>query len=112
MVIINSIKLTKLTIKAIQALLDTVLVIVCLLLRDKHDHGNSHINHLVGVCFQFQWFSPLSSWQEAWRGAGSHGAGGAESSASRLAGSRKRLWAWDEFFETSKSTPNGSDYLQ
>jgi len=35
---------------------------------------------LVEAGLQFQGFSPLSSWLEAWRHPGSHGAGGAESS--------------------------------
>jgi hypothetical protein len=40
---------------------------------------------------QFQRFSPSSSWQGAWRPAGSHGAEEeAESSTSRSTGSRKR----------------------
>jgi hypothetical protein len=38
--------------------------------------------HLIGAGLHFQRFSPLSAWQEAWQCAGSHGAGGAESSAS------------------------------
>ena len=31
--------------------------------------------HLIGAGLQFQRFSPLSSWQEAWQHAGRHGAG-------------------------------------
>ena len=39
--------------------------------------------HLIGAGLQFQMFSPLSSWQEAWHCADRHGTGeGAESSIS------------------------------
>ena len=48
-----------------------------------HDHGNSYKRkHLIGAVLQFQRFSPLSLWQEAWQYPGRHGAGGAESSTS------------------------------
>jgi hypothetical protein len=49
-----------------------------------HDPGNSYIGatfHWDGL--QYQKFSPLSSWQEAWQHPGRHGAGeGSESSSS------------------------------
>ena len=38
--------------------------------------------HLFGDGLQFQRFSPLQSWWEAWQCAGRHGVGGAESSTS------------------------------
>jgi hypothetical protein len=31
--------------------------------------------HLIGAGLQFQRFSSLSSWQEAWHSAGKHGVG-------------------------------------
>jgi hypothetical protein len=38
--------------------------------------GNSYKGkHLIEAGLQFQRFSPLSSWQEAWQCAGRHGAG-------------------------------------
>jgi hypothetical protein len=38
--------------------------------------------HLIGAGLQFQRFSPLSSWQNAWQRPGRYGAGeGTESSA-------------------------------
>ena len=41
-----------------------------------HDQGKSYKGqHLIGAGLQFQRFSPLSSWQEAWQPAGSDGAG-------------------------------------
>ena len=48
------------------------------------DHRDSDKRkHLIKAGSQFQRFSPLSSWQEAWWCAGRHGAGeGAESSTS------------------------------
>jgi hypothetical protein len=48
------------------------------------DHHNSYKEkHLNGADLQFQRFSSLSSWQEAWQHAGRYGAGeGAESSTS------------------------------
>jgi hypothetical protein len=48
--------------------------------------------HFIGAGLQFQRFSPLLSWQEAWQCAGRRGAGGgAGSSTSSSAGSRRRL---------------------
>jgi hypothetical protein len=45
-------------------------------LKTHHDHCNSYKgHHLIGVCLQFQRFSPLSSWWEAWQLAGGQGAG-------------------------------------
>jgi hypothetical protein len=47
------------------------------------DQGTSYKRqHLIGACLQFQRFSPLSSWQEAWQYDSRHGAGGAKSSTS------------------------------
>jgi hypothetical protein len=43
-----------------------------------HDEGNS----LIGSGLQFQRFSPLSSWWEAWQHAGRHWVRGAKSSTS------------------------------
>jgi hypothetical protein len=41
-----------------------------------HDHVNSYKRkHLIGAGLQFQRFSPLSSWWEAWPHVGKHGAG-------------------------------------
>ena len=38
-----------------------------------HDHGNFYKGkHFIGVNLQFQRFSPLSSWWEAWQHAGRH----------------------------------------
>jgi hypothetical protein len=40
-----------------------------------HDQGSSYKGkHLIEAGLQFWRFSPLSSWQEAWRHAGRHGA--------------------------------------
>jgi hypothetical protein len=37
------------------------------------DHGNSYKGkHLIGACLQFQTFSPLLSWWEAWQYTGRH----------------------------------------
>lgn len=48
-----------------------------------HDQGNSYKGkHVLGAGLQFQRFSPLSSWWEAWQCAGRYGAGGTESSTS------------------------------
>ena len=48
-------------------------------MRRHHDQGNSYnVKHLIGAGLQFQRFSPLSSWWEAWRHAASHGDTGAE----------------------------------
>jgi hypothetical protein len=56
-----------------------------------HDHGNSYKGkHLVEDGLNFQRFSPVSSWQEAWQRAGRHGAEEVTgSSISGSAGSRK-----------------------
>jgi hypothetical protein len=58
----------------------------------RHDHDKSSKGkNLIGAGLQFQRFSPLSSWWEAWQHAGRHGAGEvAESFISRFTGSRKR----------------------
>ena len=47
-----------------------------------HDQGNSHKGkHVIGVGLEFQRFSPLSSWWDAWKYTGRHSAGeGAEDS--------------------------------
>ena len=43
--------------------------------KNHHDHSNSYKEkHLIGAGLQFQRFSPLSSWWEAWQRAGRHGA--------------------------------------
>ena len=57
----------------------------------QHEHSNSYKGkHFIGAGLQFQRFSPLSSWQEAWQCAGRHGAGeGAESSVSHSEGKQK-----------------------
>jgi hypothetical protein len=50
-------------------------------MRRHSDEGNSYTRkHLTGDGLQFQSFSPLSSWWEAWQHPGRHGTGGAESS--------------------------------
>jgi hypothetical protein len=70
----------------------SVLVRVSIAVKRHHDHGNSYKKkkHLVGAGLQFQRFSSLSSWQEAWWHTGRHDAGeGAENSISGSAGSRK-----------------------
>jgi hypothetical protein len=56
------------------------------------DQGNSYKGkHLIGAVLQFHQFSPLSSWQEAWRCVDRHGAGErAERSTSWSEGNRKR----------------------
>ena len=44
-----------------------------------HDQDNSNkCKHLIGAGLEFQRFSPLSAWLEAWKCAGRHGAGGAD----------------------------------
>ena len=57
-----------------------------------HDHSNFYKGkHLTGTGLQFQRFSSLSSWQEAWQHIGRHGAREtAESPTYGLAGSRER----------------------
>jgi hypothetical protein len=59
-----------------------VYVCVCqsfISVKKHHDSGNAYKDkHLVGAGLQFHWFTPLSSWQEAWQHAGRHGAGGAK----------------------------------
>jgi hypothetical protein len=53
-----------------------------------HDHGNFYKGkHFIGVNLQFQRFSPLSSWWEAWQHAGRHGTG-AENSTPWSEGSK------------------------
>jgi hypothetical protein len=66
-----------------------VSVRVSIAVERNHDHSNSYKRkHLIGVSLQFQRFSPLSSWWEAWWYAGRHDAGeGAESSTSVSVGS-------------------------
>jgi hypothetical protein len=61
-----------------------VLVRVSIAVIRHHNHGNSYKGkHLTGVGLQFQRFSSLLSWWEAWQHAGRHGAGEkAESSTS------------------------------
>ena len=51
-----------------------VSVRVCVALKRHHDQGNFYKGqYLIGAGLQFQRFSPLSSWQEAWQCAGRHG---------------------------------------
>ena len=69
-----------------------VVVLVMLFTSGKkcHDYSNSHKRkHFIGGSIGLQRFSPLSSWQEAWRFAGRLGAGGAQISTSSSAGKRK-----------------------
>ena len=56
----------------------------CIALERHHDQSNSYKGkHLIGAGLQFQRFSSLSSWWEAWQDKGRHGAGeGAESATS------------------------------
>jgi hypothetical protein len=70
--------------------------LVSIAMKRHHDHGKSYKEkYLIGTGLQVQRFSPLLSWWVAWQHAGRHGAGeGAESSTSRLAGSRTKHWAW------------------
>ena len=50
-------------------------VLVWIAVKRHHDQGNSYEGkHFTGAGLQFQRFSPLSSWWEAWRCAGRHGA--------------------------------------
>ena len=52
-----------------------VLVRVAIAVNRHQDHGNSYKEkYLIGAGFQFQRFSPLSPWWEAWQHAGRHGA--------------------------------------
>jgi hypothetical protein len=60
-------------------------------MRRHHDQGNSYKGHLIGACLCFQRLSPLASWQEAWRRAGSYGVGGAECSTSLAIVSQKEI---------------------
>jgi hypothetical protein len=40
------------------------------------NQGNSYKGkYFIGAGLQFQWFNPLSSWQEAWQHAGRYGSG-------------------------------------
>jgi hypothetical protein len=57
---------------------------VSIAVKKHHDQGNSYkCKTLIGAGLQFQRFSPLSSWPEAWQCAGRLGAGeGTESSTS------------------------------
>jgi hypothetical protein len=53
----------------------SVLVRVSIAVERHHNHGNSYKGiHLIEAGLQFQKFSPLSLWQEAWWQAGIHGA--------------------------------------
>jgi hypothetical protein len=69
-----------------------------------HNLGNSYKGqHLIGSGLQFQWFSPLPPWQEAWHHAGRHGAGEvAESSPSCSSCSQKKTTY------SNKATPPNS----
>ena len=71
--------------------LTSVPVLGSIAVRRHHDHGNSYKEkHLTGTGLQFQRFSPLSSWQEAWQYSDRHAGEVAESSTSGSTGSRKR----------------------
>jgi hypothetical protein len=49
---------------------------VSIALKRHHDQSNSYKGqYLIGAGLQVQWFSPLSSWLEAWQCPGRHGAG-------------------------------------
>jgi hypothetical protein len=62
-------------------------LLCCLSVNWHHDQDNSYKGkHLIKVGLQFQRFSSLSLWWEAWQPAGRHGAGGALSSTSWSAG--------------------------
>jgi|UPI00001F6546 hypothetical protein len=57
-----------------------------------HDHSNSYKGkHLIGAGLQFQRFSPLSSWREAWQHAGRQGGEGAKSSTSLSKDSQEEI---------------------
>jgi hypothetical protein len=60
------------------------LVRVFTVVKRHNDHSNIYKGeHLIGTGLQFQRFSSLLSWWEAWQHAGRHSAGeGAESSTS------------------------------
>jgi len=65
-----------------------------------HEHSNSYKRkHLIGAVLQFQRFSPLSPWQEAWQHAGRYGAQEelrAPLPNLQVAGRSERHWAWLE----------------
>jgi hypothetical protein len=67
------------------------MVRVSMVVKKHHDHRSSYKSkHLIGAGLQFQRFSSLSSWWEAWQSAGRHSAReGAESSTSK--GRQERL---------------------
>jgi hypothetical protein len=78
-----------------------------------HDHGLSYKGkHLIGAGLQFQRFSPLSLYQEAWWHVGRHGAG-----VMRIlhldpqAAGRERHWTWVELL-TPQSPPPVTHFLQ
>jgi hypothetical protein len=57
-------------------LVDAVLVWISITVKRPHDQGNSYKGqNLTEAGLHVQRFSPLSSWQEAWKGPGRHGAG-------------------------------------
>ena len=75
-----------------------------------HDQGNSYKGqHLTGAGLQFQRFSLLLSWWEAWQYEGRHGFGGAKSSVSWSKSSQEEALFW---LGTSKSTPTVTHFFQ
>ena len=80
-----------------------VLVRVSTAMRRHHDQGNSYKGkHLIGTGLQFERFSPLSSWWEAWQHTVRHGA---KSSIFWFAGN-KRLCVTMGILESSEHSVN------
>jgi hypothetical protein len=99
---------------------------LCLIALKRHlDQSSSYKwQHLIEAGLQFQRFSSLSSWWEAWQHARRHGTGRAEISASWSERNQERLSSassWEEALfhteqslrtGTSKPTPSVTHFLQ
>ena len=76
-------------------------------MKGQHDQGNSYKGqHLFGAGLEFQSFSPLLSWREAWQCGGRHSAGaGAESCKSSEGSQEESVFCIveTEHKETSKT---------
>ena len=78
----------------------------CSIVKRHHNHGNSQKGkYFPGACLQFQRFSLLSAWQEAWWYTGRHGT---ESSITRSTGSFWNLQAHPQWHTSSSKavSPN------
>ena len=69
-------------------------------------------NSSLGLVLQFQRFSPLSSWQEAWQYSCRHGAGGVESSTSHSNSKQEKTGSQAAKRRVSKPIPTMTCFLQ